>query len=223
VYGSLDGWRRQMVEHGEELIGDAIDRANRIAAGVAGHAGLVPLREDVMVGPGKAFAVDPLKISIDVAALGVTGYQGAEWIRANHHVDLAAADVRRIQAQITHSDDDTTEHRLRAAIEGLVANAASIERPPHVALPPMGSLELEMAMRPRDAFFAPTEQVPATEAAGRVAAELVSPYPPGVPAIAPGEVITDEVLDYVRSGLEAGMLIPDAADPEMKTVRVVAR
>jgi arginine/lysine/ornithine decarboxylase len=222
VYATLDGWRRQMVEHGEQLIGEAMERAERIAKGVGGHAGLVPLREEEMVGPGKAFALDPLKITMDVSGLGITGYQGAEWVRANHHVDLAAADVRRIQAQITHSDDDLTEHRLRVAIEGLVNNADSIERPPEVELPPTGSLELEVAMRPRDAFFGPAEQIPVDQAIGRIAAELVSPYPPGVPAIAPGEVINQEVIDYLTSGLEAGMLIPDAADAEFKTVRVVA-
>ncbi|MET9458498.1 hypothetical protein ABZY05_26040 [Streptomyces canus] len=52
---------------------------------------------------------------------------------------------------------------------------------------------------------------------------MISPYPPGVPVIAPGEVITDEVLDYLRSGVDHGVLIPDAADPSVKTLRVVAR
>jgi arginine/lysine/ornithine decarboxylase len=85
------------------------------------------------------------------------------------------------------------------------------------------TLELEQAMLPREAFFAEVDHVPAERAAGRIAAEMISPYPPGVPVIAPGEVITDEVLDYLRSGVEHGVLIPDAADPSVKTLRVVAR
>jgi arginine/lysine/ornithine decarboxylase len=89
-------------------------------------------------------------------------------------------------------------------------------------LPHPGALELETAMRPRDAFFAPVEQVPVDKAAGRIAAEMITPYPPGVPAIAPGEVITQEVLDYLASGAKAGTLIPDAADPAMSSIRVVA-
>src|SRR3954466_15495794 len=84
------------------------------------------------------------------------------------------------------------------------------------------ALELETVMVPRDAFFGRTEQVPAADAPGRIAAEIVSPYPPGVPALAPGERITKEVVDYLTSGPPAGMLIPDAADPELKTFRVVA-
>lgn len=78
-------------------------------------------------------------------------------------------------------------------------------------------------MLPRGAFFAEVEHVPAERAAGRVAAEMISPHPPGVPAVAPGEVITDEVLHHLRSGVEHGMLIPDAADPTVRTLRVVAR
>ncbi len=78
-------------------------------------------------------------------------------------------------------------------------------------------------MLPREAFFAEVDHVPAERAAGRIAAEMISPCPPGVPVIAPGEVITDEVLDCLRSGVEHGVLIPDAADPSVKTRRVVAR
>jgi arginine/lysine/ornithine decarboxylase len=60
------------------------------------------------------------------------------------------------------------------------------------------------------------------EAAGRIAAEMITPYPPGAPAVLPGEVINQAVLDYLRSGVAAGMFIPDAVDGEVKSVRVVA-
>ena len=78
-------------------------------------------------------------------------------------------------------------------------------------------------MLPRDAFFAEDEQVGADQAVGRTCAEMVTPYPPGAPAILPGEVITKEVVDYVRSGLNAGMELPDPAASELKSFRVVAR
>jgi arginine decarboxylase len=222
IYATLDGWRRQMVEHGEELIDQALERAGRIRAAISRMAGLSLMGQE-MLGRGKAAAIDPLKITIDVDPLGVTGYQAGESMRANCHVDIGSVDTRRIQPAITHSDDEETERRLLEALEALVASADSIERPPTVEIPPPGSLELEMAMRPRDAFFAAAEQVPIDQAIGRIGAELISPYPPGVPALAPGEVITAEVVDYLRSGVEAGMLIPDAADAELKTLRVVAR
>ncbi|MET3565635.1 arginine/lysine/ornithine decarboxylase [Leifsonia sp. 563] len=69
-------------------------------------------------------------------------------------------------------------------------------------------------------LFGPVEVVSADQAAGRVAAEQVTPYPPGIPAILPGEVINAAVVDYLRTGLAAGMVIPDAADPSLETFRV---
>jgi arginine decarboxylase len=108
------------------------------------------------------------------------------------------------------------------ALERLPVDRDRIEDQPPVSLPPVGALELETVMLPRDAFFGPTEHVPAAAAVGRIAAEIVSPYPPGVPVLAPGERITADVVDYLRSGPPAGMFIPDAADPELTTLRVVA-
>ncbi|MBT1678193.1 hypothetical protein [Curtobacterium aurantiacum] len=76
-------------------------------------------------------------------------------------------------------------------------------------------------MTPREAFFGEVELVPAEDAAGRIAAEQVTPYPPGIPAFVPGERLTAEMIDYLRSGLEAGMVMPDPTDGSLDTIRVV--
>lgn len=65
------------------------------------------------------------------------------------------------------------------------------------------------------------EDVPPQEAVGRVSAEMITPYPPGIPAVLPGERLTEPVLRYLRSGIEAGMNIPDAVDTRLATVRVM--
>ncbi|AJP05194.1 ornithine decarboxylase [Streptomyces cyaneogriseus subsp. noncyanogenus] len=222
VYATLDGWRRQMVEQGHELLDAALRRAERIRRAAAELPGLAPMGQEV-VDAGLAAAFDPLKIVIDVRGLGISGMQAAEWLRAARHVDVGGSDTCRISASVTHADDDETEKVLLDALHALADEADDLERRPPVRLPAPPALELEQAMLPREAFFAPVEHVPAERAAGRIAAELISPYPPGVPVVAPGEVITDEVLDYLRSGVEHGVLIPDAADPSVRTLRVVAR
>jgi arginine decarboxylase len=222
VYLTLDGWRRQMAEHGHALMAEALERAHRIRAQAAAMPGLDLLDEKV-VGPGAAADLDPLKITLDVRGLGITGMQATEWLRANCHVDVGSSDTCRLSAQITHADDDETENILLTALRRLVEHAGTIERSAPVDLPGPRALELEQAMLPRDAFFAAVEHVPAERAVGRIAAELVSPYPPGVPVLAPGEVITEEALAYLRSGVKAGMLLPDPADPTLETLRVVAR
>jgi arginine decarboxylase len=221
IYLTLDGWRRYMVERGEELLGTALERARRVRAVIDGLDGIDLMGREV-VRPGGAFDLDPLVMTMEVRGLGITGYQASEWLRANRHVDIGSADACRISARLTHSDDDETERVLVDALRALVDGAGSIEKPPSVDLPAPGSLELESAMTPRDAFFARVEQVPIADAVGRVVAELVSPYPPGVPVLAPGEVVGQEAVDYLTTGIGAGMLIPDAADSSLKTLRVVA-
>lgn len=78
-------------------------------------------------------------------------------------------------------------------------------------------------MSPREAFFAAREPVPAALAVGRIAAETVAPYPPGVPAIAPGEVISAPLLEALRQAAADGTRLAYCADPSLATVQVVAR
>ncbi len=106
------------------------------------------------------------------------------------------------------------------ALTDAVRHADTLRPAPTVEVPDPASLRLEQVMLPRDAFFGRVEQVPWEKAAGRIAAEMLTPYPPGIPAALPGERLTEDVLRYLRSGVEAGMVVPDAADTDVTTVRV---
>jgi arginine/lysine/ornithine decarboxylase len=99
--------------------------------------------------------------------------------------------------------------------------ASEISKPETVKIPDPPKLELETVNRPRDAFFSQFEDVKAKDAVGRIAAEQITPYPPGIPAILPGERISQEVVDYLQSGVQAGMVLPDPVDPSLKTIRVM--
>lgn len=90
-----------------------------------------------------------------------------------------------------------------------------------VSVPPPSRLRLEQAVLPRDAFFGRTEQVSWREADGRIAAEMLTPYPPGIPAALPGERLTGDVLRYLRSGVDAGTVVPDAVDTDVTSIRVL--
>jgi len=223
VYATLDGWRRQMVEHGHELLGAALTLAHSARAALAALPGVRVMSAAEFVGPAAAASIDPLKIVIDVSELGITGYQAADWLREQQRVAVGLSDHRRIVAHLTYADNDHTAAILVRAISALCEAADELPRPRSVDLPSPEELELETVMLPRDAFFADTEQVEAAKAVGRVSAEMITPYPPGAPAVLPGEVITEQVLDYLRSGHAAGMQIPDPVDAELESVRVVVR
>jgi len=89
-------------------------------------------------------------------------------------------------------------------------------------LPSRRDLRTETAILPRDAFFAATEDVKAKEAAGRVSAELIRPYPPGIPTAAAGEVLNEAIVDYLEEIVANGAYVEGAGDPTLKRFRVVA-
>lgn len=217
IYASIDGWRRHMVEQGKELLDRAINLAMSVRAVINQIGGLRVMDRKMCTG----FALDPLKLVIDVSGLGADGYHAADWLRERAHVNMALSDHRRIAAQITIGDDAETTGVLIESLRAMVA-AGDLPAASKIDLPEPDGLELETVMRPRDAFFGPAEQVPIEKAIGRVSAEMVTPYPPGVPVLAPGERITSAALRYLSTGLAAGMCIPDASDPALRTLRVVA-
>jgi arginine/lysine/ornithine decarboxylase len=219
LYAAIDGWRRQMVQRGTQLIGDALALTERTRQAIERIPGLHVLHDELLAEEA-SHELDPMHILIDVKELGVSGYQVADWLRAEHRLDIGINDHRRIEALVSISDDEQTTGRLLEALEQLPEAAAAMPEPEPVSLPSAEDLEPNMADMPRNAFFGPVETVPVAQAAGRVAAEQVTPYPPGIPAILPGEVINQAIVDYLRTGVAAGMVIPDAADPSLETFRV---
>jgi arginine/lysine/ornithine decarboxylase len=142
-------------------------------------------------------------------------------LREHCKIDVGMSDHRRILATLSFADDARSAERLIDALWRWRKAATQFDEPAAVHLPSPDQMELETVMLPRDAFFAPTEMVPDHRAAGRIAAEQITPYPPGIPAVIPGERLTDAIIGYLRSGAEVGITLPDAADPTMRRFRVV--
>lgn len=221
IYAAMDGWRRQMVQHGRELLGQTLDLARNTRDRVTALPGLHVLRDELL-GVEASHELDELKIIIDVSELGISGYQAADWLRVHRSINMGLSDHRRIEAQLSIADTTATTDTLVNGLGELVKSAHTLPSPPRVRLPVVDDLELVTVMLPRDAFFARTEDVPVAQAVRRVCAEQVTPYPPGIPVLLPGERIAEPALEYLRTGLRSGMVIPDAADPALDTIRVVA-
>ncbi len=220
LYTAIDGWRRQMVQHGSELLGNALALARRLRTDIDALPGIHVL-EDELLAVESSHDLDRMQILMDLSALGISGYQAADWLRENCRIDMGLSDHRRVMATLSMADDDVTASRLMDALRALIDAAPTMAPATPVDLPAPHELELETVVLPRDAFFGATEDVPTREAIGRVAAEQITPYPPGIPAIVPGERINAAVVDYLESGLKAGMVLPDPADPTLRTIRVL--
>ena len=222
IYTAIDGWRRHMVAHGRDLLAAALDLAAEVRARIDAMPGLHVL-DDEFLREEASHDLDRLHVVIDLHDLRISGYQAADWLRQHHRLDMGLSDHRRVEATLSMADDQGTTDRLLTALRELTGAASSMPRAPRIHLPDPGELDLDPVDLPRDAFFGPTEQVPVGKAIGRVAAEQITPYPPGIPVILPGERITEDVLEYLRTGLKEGMVLPDPADPELTTIRVTCQ
>jgi lysine decarboxylase len=221
IFAALDGWRRNMVANGRELLGAALGLAREVRRRIDALPD-VEVLEDVLLGAEASHDLVRLQVLVDVSATGTSGYQARDWLREQRCLDVGLADHRRILATLSFADDATTADRLLEALSGWRTAAESFDPPAPIRLPSPEELQLETVALPRDAFFGRTEMVAAADAAGRTAAEQLTPYPPGIPAVVPGERLNAAVIDYLRSGVAAGMALPDSADPSLEHFRVVA-
>ncbi len=217
---SLDAARRLAVTRGRELLDETIEGLEAARAAIRELPGLDVLDESIAGRPG-VHGYDPLRLAVDVRGTGASGYEIAEWMRADDDINTELAGENVVVAIFGMGEPVTeTGARLVPALRRAAERAAA--RPPreHEAFappPPWGPL----AMKPRDAFIGPQEVVPVGEAVGRVAAESLAAYPPGIPNVLPGERLSVETLDYVQQTLEQGGHLRGASDRRLHTLRVV--
>src|SRR4051812_23849517 len=223
LLSSIDGARRQFVREGEQLLDRAVKSAqllrDRLSAEVPELE--VVARDRLIDLPGVA-AVDPTHVLIETKPVGLTGFQADDWLRDERQIDVELADHRRIMPLVTFAHGEAEIDRLVRALRDLVDERGDPGAAGHVPKFPSGrDLRTEQAMLPRDAFFARAESVRPGQAVGRVSAELITPYPPGIPAVAPGEVYTAALVDYLEELVAADGFVEGATDPTLERFRVV--
>jgi arginine decarboxylase len=210
IMASIDAARALLARDGEALCG-------RLLRGVA--AARARLRDvpglDVLDGPG----VEPTKLVALLAGTGANGYAvEADLIARGMPMEMADRDV---VGPIPAIADD--EARIATFTEALIAAIERHRGPPRRPAPAAAwTVRPQTVLAPREAFFARNETLPASAAIGRVSAELIAPYPPGVPVLAPGELITAEAVAALREVAADGGRIAYAADPTLATFQVVA-
>jgi arginine decarboxylase len=219
IYASIDRARALMERRGHELVGNAIVVAARARELLAGLDGVRVLdehvREHASVG-----GWDPLRLIVDIGATGADGIQVDRDLR-EAGISLEGADRTTLIPFLTIADDDSTVDRLVAELSTSLVRRRGTASGRAVSSSAW-RIEAETAMTPREAFFARTTRVSASQAAGRVAAEIAAPYPPGIPALAPGERISSELLDELRAEVAGGARMVGSSDPTLETLIVVA-
>jgi arginine decarboxylase len=228
MLASLDVARKQMAVEGAALLSRTIALAEETRRRLNAIPRVYCFGEELQGRPG-VFDLDPTKVTVTVKDLGYTGYEASEILRRRYNVQVELADLFNVVALFTIG---TTQSAADRFIQG-VSELAREDRPLDI-FSPSGILERRLKtgtyrlpkippvrMLPRDAFLAETEFVKFKQSKGRICAETISPYPPGIPVIAPGEEIGAEIIDYLDLELKAGVRMQGPFDTELKTIRVV--
>ncbi len=228
LVASLDVARRQMAMEGPALLSRTIEIAQDARRQLNEIPRVYCFGEE-LEGRQGVFDLDPTKITVTVKDLGYTGYEAEEILRRRYNVQVELADLFNIVALYTIG---TTQEASDALIHG-VRELAREDRPVDIFSPSgvldrrvkTGTYQLPkippIRLIPRDAFLSDTEFVPFKNSAGRICAEVITPYPPGIPVISPGEQITPEIIDYLALEKKAGVKMQGPYDDDLKFIRVV--
>ena len=214
---SIDGCRALLQTRGEELLGQHISNVKNFKALVQKEFSQEIFLNTSNFAPGR---FDPVKVVLRANQLGASGVDIEKAIGTSGvRVEMADRDTVVFLATLADTAQDFT--RLASILIPVLKELASTARESATAL--SWSVIPQKGISMRDAYFAKTEMVSATEALGRVSADLIAPYPPGVAVVAPGEILTAQIIDGLSASKSAGVRIAYATDSSLERYRVVVR
>src|SRR6478672_2786363 len=209
LLASLDGARRQLALHGEQMLHETL------AAIAEARAKLATIEHVAVIDNA-----DPLRIVLDLRASGRTGYEWSDALRRSYDVNVELATQATIVFLVGLGERPETLRRLAGDVEEVAKRIARAGETSAIVRPP-ATLDNEMAVSPRDAFLGAAELVSADDAVGRVSCESIAGYPPGIPALLPGERIGFETVAYLREIVAGGARLHGASDSSFASVNVL--
>jgi arginine decarboxylase len=222
IMASIDLARREMMLHGRDLLEQALARARAAATRLAGIPGLRVLRPDDLAGAGTGLhQLDETKLLIGTSGLAADARDIVERLNRVHGVQPELSGTGHVLCISTIGNTDDDFERLVSGFGEVASHAGrkSVDAGSGL-IGDLLAVRPETVLTPREAFFAADEAVGLQAAAGRIAAEAITPYPPGIPLVMPGERLDTDVIDLLVALRNAGNPI-SASDPTMELVKVV--
>lgn len=213
---SLDVARKNLFENGKEIFKKVRNLADYARMEINKIGGYKAFGKEIIDGDA-AFAFDETKLSIHTRAMGLAGIEVYDLLRDEYGIQIEFGDIGNILAIISVGDRELEIERLLGALSEIYRRFRK---------EPMNMLEHEyieptLVTSPQRAFYAKKRSVLMTESAGKVSAELVMAYPPGIPILAPGELITEEIIEYVLYAKDKGCAMMGTKDPTMKNIETL--
>jgi lysine decarboxylase len=223
LMASLDVARMQMATRGEELIENAIALANYARDKINEIPGLYCFGREKLGNPG-IHGFDPTKVTVTVKGLGLKGADAEYILRHKYKVQVELSDVYNILFLITLGDTKGDVDKLINALSDLaLTHRGNLDFSAIASIYSMGNYPLapKQILSPRNALFGNTVLVPFEDSAGMICAEIVTFYPPGIPILCPGELISQEIIEHCRYLQDAGLHISGPEDHFLNTIKVV--
>ncbi|MEO0014302.1 MAG: hypothetical protein RLZZ535_2691, partial [Cyanobacteriota bacterium] len=215
LLASLDAARQQMATAGKELMSQAIALANEASHKIAQIPHLSVLNPQIQPG---CKDLDPTRLTINVSQLGITGFEADEILHQHLGVTCELPLLQHLTFIISLGNTSEDIQRLIEACLTLSSSPTPVRangRSPLLPTPYVAKIS------PRQAYFRATETVPIDQASDRFCGELICPYPPGIPLLMPGEIITPEVIKYLKQLIAAGATITGCKDPSLQTIETL--
>ncbi|CAG7604693.1 Arginine decarboxylase [Paenibacillus solanacearum] len=218
LLASLDCARRNLAINGSGMAERAIELANYARSEINRMSGLECFGEDIL-GTEATFDFDPTKVNIHVRHLGITGYDAENWLREHFNIEVELSDMYNILCLVTPGDTRDNIDTLLVALRRLSEENYNVRTANElvIKIPKIPQLTLT----PRDAFYGDTETIPFKESADRIIAEFIYVYPPGIPILLPGEVISQDLIDYITEHIEVGLPVKGPEDRSIEYVKVI--
>ena len=216
LMASLDAARAQVQAHGREMAEQAVAAAGKLRALCRAHAGLKVLEEADCGG----LRLDSTKVTVNFAGWGYTGVEVGEALR-RARVAVELVDAQNVLFLVTYADVTKDYDAALARIDAVLSELEQHKREPQTAATVGAVPVTSSAMKLRDVFYASKQAVSLDAAVGCVCGEQVSFYPPGIPVLLPGEVITREIVGYCKAMKVLGLPVSGPADNELKSIRIV--
>jgi arginine decarboxylase len=219
LLAALDAARQQMALQGEALMSETIE-LSRIARARISQIDRLSVFELDTPTPGCQY-LDPTRLTVNVTGLNLTGFAVDEILSEHLGVVAELPSMRYLTFIISLGNTQTDIDRLVWAFTELATKYAEDKylELPSIELP--NQILTEMAITPRQANRSRHISVKVERSVGKISAESICPYPPGIPVLIPGEVITIEALDYLRQVLDLGGEIVGCSDPDLETIDIV--
>lgn len=216
LMSSLDISRKNLALNGKQIFSKVCDLAQYARDEISEIGDYYAYAREIVNGD-TIFDYDPTKLSINTLDIGLAGVEVYDILRDEYDIQVEFGDIANILAYISVGDRDRD-------IERLVSALAEIRRRYKRSKSGMMRMEYispQVAATPQEAFYADKRSVPIEQCAGEICAESVMCYPPGIPILAPGERITEEILEYIRYMKEKGGSLTGPEDLSIERLNVL--